>query len=96
VLKNNILRARGFLLRKSLKYKAKWTFCFFYIDINQFVTEGLKILKSFRAVNKIVDREFMEMFDMKRTKVNENIHMLLIPFPTVTVNGSQSARNNKE
>ena len=63
-----------------MKYKSKWTFCFFYIDINMFVREGVKILKSFRPVKKLIDREFLEMFDMKRLKLTEMSHLLLIPY----------------
>ena len=59
------------MLRKSFKRQGKWSFCFFYIDINLFVRGGVKILKSFRPVRKIIDREFLEMFDMKRMKLNE-------------------------
>lgn len=66
VLKSNILKARGFLLRKSTKKQAKWTYCFYYIDINLFAKENLKILKSFRPKDKLMDRDFMEMIEIKR------------------------------
>jgi hypothetical protein len=54
-----------------MKKKGKWTYCFFYIDINMFVREGVKVLKSFRPMKKLIDKEFLEMFDMKRLKINE-------------------------
>lgn len=49
------------------------------------------MLKSFKPVNKIIDREFMEMFDLKRNKINEQIHILLVPYPA-----PDSAKNKKE
>lgn len=86
VLKNNVLKARGFLLRKSFKYTGKWSFCFFYIDINLFVRGGIKILKSFRPTKKVIDREFMQLFEMKRMKLNEQTQLLIIPNPQQTYN----------
>ncbi len=79
MLKNNILRARGFLLRKSIKYKAKWTYCFYYIDINQFVSSGKKVLFSYRPMKKLIDVEFMKLINMKRYKLSETSNLLLIP-----------------
>ncbi|CDW81036.1 UNKNOWN [Stylonychia lemnae] len=80
VIKNNVLKARGFLLRKSMKYKQKWTYNFYYIDINKFVREGTKVLKSFRPKVKIFDNNFLDMIEMRRAKINENQQLLLIPY----------------
>jgi len=55
-----------------MKYKQKWTYCFYYIDINMFVREGTKVLKSFRPKIKILDNQFMDMIELKRAKINEN------------------------
>eukprot|EP00347_Sterkiella_histriomuscorum_P014898 403359095 len=79
VIKNNILKSRGFLLRKSMKHQGKWTYCFFYIDINHFAKDNKKVLQSFRPKEKLMDRDFMDMIEIKRQKLNEKHHILLIP-----------------
>lgn len=70
ILKNTILKTRGFLMRKSMKYEQKWTYCFFYIDINKFVAEQVKILKSYRPLKKLIDEEINEIEDLKRVKLS--------------------------
>jgi hypothetical protein len=81
VLRNNILKTRGFLMRKSMKYERKWTYCFFYIDINAFVKKGDKILRSYKPIHKVMDREFTEIAQLKRLKLNEQTHILVFPYP---------------
>ena len=68
-------------MRKSMKYKNKWTYCFFYLDINLFMKQGLILLKSFRPLKTVIDCDIMTELGphLKRFKIAEQIHILLIP-----------------
>lgn len=80
ILKSNILKTRGFLQRKSMKKNQKWTYCFFYIDINLFAKEGKKILKSYRPESiPILDELIYNMPSMKRIRLDSNFNLLFVP-----------------
>lgn len=80
ILKSNILRSRGYLLRKSMKHEKKWTYCFYYIDINKFVSERIKQIVSYRPLRKLIDRDISNTREFRRIKINENDYIFFVNF----------------
>ncbi len=61
VMIQNILRARGYLMRKSLKVERKWTHNFYYINIEMNAkkknsSDFTLTLLGYRPVDKLIDR----------------------------------------
>ena len=48
LLRNQVFRCRGHLMRNSLKYRNKWQICFYMLDILLFTSvKAEKILRAF-------------------------------------------------
>lgn len=61
VMIQNILRARGYLMRKSMKVERKWTHNFYYINITQSTqkknsSDYTLTLLGYRPVDKLIER----------------------------------------
>lgn len=69
LIKSLLLRARGFLMRKSQKLERKWTYCFYYIEeIWNYVSTHAKASKTFsynrlrsaRPIKKLFERSYFD------------------------------------
>ena len=85
ILRQTVLKCRGFLSRHSLKHAKKWQKGFYYLDISRFTqTKTEKILNSYSVRESIFKQDILSLRHLKRIRLGCDIQLLAVPRYTVS------------
>jgi hypothetical protein len=80
LLRQTVLKCRGFLQRRSLKYSKKWQKGFFYLDISKFTqTKTEKILLAFSVRESVYKQDILSLRHLKRIRLGCDTQLLAVP-----------------